>query len=226
MSLNILFVAATPIEADTLRKITGLNESGKGLIAGRCTFELLITGVGSMATSWALTKWYSSNPKPDLAINAGIAGSYREDIETGQVVVPVSDCFADMGVETETGFLTLSEAGLEKPGKFPFTDGRIISDNRFVKYASTILNPVRAISVNASTGSIATRNRLMNKFNPDIESMEGAAFFYICSMEGIPFLAIRSISNMVGPRDKGRWNIPVALESLAINLQEIILNLK
>jgi futalosine hydrolase len=225
MSLNILFVTATPMEADTLRKITGLNESGKGLIARQCTFKLLITGIGSIATSWALTNWYSSNPKPDLAINAGIAGSYREDIETGQVVVPVSDCFADMGVETETGFKTLAEAGLEKPGKFPFSDGKIISDNRFVKYASTILNPVKAISVNTSTGSIASRNRLMNKFNPDIETMEGAAFFYICSMERIPFLAIRSISNMVGPRDKGRWNIPLALESLAINLQEIILNL-
>ena len=34
-----------------------------------------------MSTSWDLTKWLSVNPKPDLAINIGIAGSYKENID-------------------------------------------------------------------------------------------------------------------------------------------------
>ena len=50
----------------------------------------------------------------------------------GEVVVPVSDCFADAGIDTGKGFLTLAEAGLEDPDQFPFKGGRIIADNRFV----------------------------------------------------------------------------------------------
>jgi futalosine hydrolase len=50
--------------------------------------------------------------------------------------------------------------------------------------------------------------------------MEGATFFYICSGEKIPFLAIRSISNRVEPRDKNKWNIPVALNNLSEKLIE------
>ena len=65
-----------------------------------------------------------------------------------------------------------------------------------------VLKPVRAITVNSATGSEATIRKLVKKFNPDIETMEGATFFYICSREKIPFLAIRAISNRVEPRDK------------------------
>ena len=46
-----------------------------------------------------------------------------------------------------------------------------------------------------------------NKFLPVIESMEGAALHYVCLMEKIPFLQIRSISNYIGERDKKKWNM-------------------
>jgi len=225
MSFSILLVTATQMEADTFRKITALNASVSGLCESNGNFKLLVTGVGSIATAWTMTRWFSSNPQPDLAINAGIAGSYREEIEIGRVVVPVSDCFADAGVETEFGFETLAEAGLEKPDGFPFSGGRLFSDNRFVGLASERLRTVNAISVNTSTGTLATRRRLVNKFDPDIETMEGATFFYICSREKVPFLAIRSISNIVEARDRSRWNIPLALDNLALELQKFILNI-
>ena len=114
MSLNILVVTASSAEADVLRKIPGINEKSGIYSFGNHRISLLVTGVGSMAVSWAMTKWLSSNPMPDLALNAGIAGSYREDIIIGEVVIPVSDCFADAGIETGNGFITLAEAGLEE----------------------------------------------------------------------------------------------------------------
>ena len=64
----------------------------------------LVTGVGSISTAWAMKKWISSGLRPDLAINTGIAGSYKDDIATGDVVMPVSDCFADAGIETGNRF--------------------------------------------------------------------------------------------------------------------------
>jgi futalosine hydrolase len=53
--------------------------------------------------------------------------------------------------------------------------------------------------------------------------MEGAAFFYICSRENIPFLALRAVSNKVGPRDKEKWNIRLALDCLSEKLKEVLL---
>jgi futalosine hydrolase len=179
--------------------------------------------VGSIATSWAMTKWLSSNPKPDLAINIGIAGSFRDDIKIGDVVVPVSDCFADAGIETGSGFITLEEAGLADPDRFPFAGGKIITENNYCNIALSFIKPAKAITVNSGSGSQETINKLLKKYNPDIETMEGATFSYICSWEKLPFLALRSISNKVEPRNKDKWNIPLALINLSEKLKEFLL---
>jgi len=223
MAFKVLLITATDAEAEALRKIQGIKPGMDGFLLGECEVSLLITGVGSMATSWAMTKWLSSNPKPDLAVNIGIAGSYNTDISTGDVVVPVSDCFADAGIETGNGFITLEEAGLADPDRFPFTKGRIVAENKYTALALTFLKPVKAITVNSATGSDLTIDRLLKKYNPDIETMEGATFFYICSGEKLPFLALRSISNRVEPRNKDKWNIPLALINLSEKLREFLL---
>jgi futalosine hydrolase len=44
--------------------------------------------------------------------------------------------------------------------------------------------------------------------------MEGAAVFYVCQMEKIPFLQLRAISNRVEKRNRNAWNIPLPLENL------------
>ena len=223
MPIRILLVTATSAEADAIVKLAGTNAASDGFSFGNNQISLLITGVGSMAVSWAMTKWLSSNAKPDLAVNAGIAGSYREEIKIGDVVVPVSDCFADAGIETGGGFLTLAEAGLEDPDRFPFRGGRIVAENKYVALAAGKIKPVRAITVNTATGSEATIEKMIKKYDPDIETMEGATFFYVCSCGRIPFLAMRSVSNRVEPRNRADWNISLALESLSGKLKDFFL---
>jgi futalosine hydrolase len=219
---KILLVTATSMEADSLKKNRWMQSIPYGFLFGNIEISLLVTGVGSIATSWALTKWISSNTKPDLAINAGIAGSYRPDFKIGDVVMPVTDCFADAGIDTEKGFLTLGEAGLEDPDSYPFRKGKLVAENNFVVKAGKLAKPVNAITVNTSTGSFENIEKLTKKFNPDIETMEGAAFFYICSRGNIPFLALRGISNMVEPRNKKNWRITLALENLSEKLKEVL----
>jgi futalosine hydrolase len=187
--------------------------------------DLLITGVGSIATAWSLKQWITLNEKPDLAINAGIAGSFNDRLNIGDVVMPVSDCFADAGVEDGENFLTLSESGLISANDFPYKDGLLYTDTRYNEKMKSILKPVRAITVNTATGSETTRGMLLKKFNPDIETMEGATFFYICSREYIPFLALRAISNKVELRNKNNWNIDLALHNLSEKLIDVLLTL-
>jgi futalosine hydrolase len=55
--------------------------------------------------------------------------------------------------------------------------------------------------------------------------MEGATFFYICSREDIPFLALRAISNKVESRNKNNWNIDLALHNLSEKLIDVLLTL-
>ncbi|HOB84797.1 MAG TPA: futalosine hydrolase [Bacteroidales bacterium] len=214
MSVRVLIVAATHVEADVASRIQ---------VPGDMSVSTLITGIGSVATAWSLTKWISSNRLPDLVINIGLAGSFRESIKPGDVVMPVSDCFADSGTETGDGFLTLAEAGLEEPDRFPYSKGRIIADNNLLIKATGILNPVTAITVNTVSGTAGTIERLRMKYDPDIETMEGAAFFYVCRMSDVQFISLRGISNMVEPRDRNKWKIRPALDNLTTKLQEFLL---
>jgi len=226
MSFKILYVTATESEAEALKKIRGLLPSPSGYAFNDVRISLLVAGVGSVSTAWSMKEWISKNEKPDLAINAGIAGSYNNSIVIGDVVMSHSDCFADAGIEDGNDFRTLSEAGLIGANEFPFRNGILVSDPFYNEKLNKLLKPVAAITVNTATGSETTRSRLLNKFNPDIETMEGAAFFYICIREKIPFLSIRAISNRVELRDKGKWDISLALTNLSGKLEEVLLTLK
>jgi futalosine hydrolase len=225
MPLNILFVSATLSEAGIVKKIADGKWDGGTLIFRDSIINILVTGVGAMSTAWSLQRWISSNEKPDIAINAGIAGSYRDDIKKGDVVMPVSDCFADSGIEDGREFLTLFEAGLADQNDFPFRNGLLCSDERYRKLMENHIRPVNAITVNTATGSGPTRDKLVAKYNPDIETMEGATFFYICLMENIPFLSLRAVSNKVEVRNRGNWDINLALGNLSEKFKEILLNL-
>ena len=213
MPARVLIVAATKAEADAADRISVPDNTSK---------SILITGVGTVATTWAMARWISSNPRPDLAINIGLAGSYKKSIIPGDVVMPVTDCFADAGIETGEGFSTLAEAGLEDPDMFPFSKGMIVAGSRFVRKAAGIVSPVNAITVNTASGSESTIEKLRTKYDPDIETMEGAAFFYVCSMADVPFIALRAVSNIVEPRSRGKWEIQLALDKLSMKLKEIL----
>jgi futalosine hydrolase len=222
MSLKILLITSTNAEADALRKVKGIVMLNDKYHFGSLEIELLIGGIGIMSTAWSLSKWISVNKKPDLALNVGIAGSYLAQFPVGSVVMPVSDCFADAGIEDGDKFVTLHEAGLSQKDEFPFTNGLIMAANRYCEILKDILNPVNAITVNTSTGSERTKQKLSGKFNPAIETMEGAAFFYICARELIPFFALRSVSNMVEKRDRDKWNIPLAIDNMAVALEAVL----
>jgi futalosine hydrolase len=226
MSFKILYVTATYAEAEAVKKIRGMISVPGGYFFGNLEICILVTGVGSVTTAWTMMNWLSKNQKPDLAINAGISGSFRDNIRIGDVVLPVTDCFADAGIEDGEDFVTLFKAGLADAGEFPFRSGIIPADPVYSARLKSMLRPVNAITVNTATGSEASKNKLIKFFNPDIETMEGATFFYICVREEISFLAVRAISNIVELRNKSNWNIALALDSLSEKLSDVLKTLE
>jgi len=218
-------VFATKDEAAIIPGIEGIIPSGEGYQFGSTDLSILVTGVGGMSTAWAMKLWMDNNPYPELAINAGIAGSYNKEYRIGDVVMPVTDCFADLGFESGEKIITLAESGLMNPDGFPFDGGVIHSRNRYVDIAERALRKVNAITVNTCSGTETTIEKLRNKFSPDIETMEGATFFYICAKEKIPFLSVRAISNKVEPRNRDSWDIQLALDNLREKVRELLLML-
>jgi len=63
-------------------------------------------------------------------------------------------------------------------------------------------------------GNEASIRKISNRINAEIESMEGAAFFYACREAGLPCMQIRAVSNYVEKRDRDSWQIGLAIKNL------------
>jgi futalosine hydrolase len=187
--------------------------------------DVLVTGYGSAFTAYHLTRALNMI-NYDLAINIGLAGSFDHFLEQGFVVNVVQDQFADLGVEHKNKLYTLSEEELMDENEFPFVGGKLNSLGNFEIEEVDSLIPVKSITVNTFQSDPKWINILRDKFSPEIETMNGAAFFYVCLCEKVPFLQIRAISHFVEIRRIENWNIPAALENLTESVISIINELR
>ena len=109
---------------------------------------------------------------------------------------------------------------------FPFAEGILNSLGNFEIEEVESLIPVKAITLNTLYTDPKWIAILRDKYSPEIESMNGAAFFYVCLAEKVPFLQIRAISHFVEIRRIENWNIPSALQNLSGSLLSIIEELR
>ena len=224
--MKILMTSATWLEikllADELNMVfENRNFLKSGKINGH-QIDILITGIGTIFTTFSLTQLLSQNSY-DMIINTGIAGSLNSGLEIGDVVNVISEEFADLGVESREEFLTLFESGFINSDEFPFNGGKLKAT--FENKAFDSIKKVRGLTSNVSHGNTNSIEKIRRKFKADIETMEGAAVFYVCINTGVPCCEIRSVSNYVEPHDKTNWNIPLSLENLKEKLMDTFNNL-
>ncbi len=204
--MQILLIAATATEIEPFT-------------AANSRVDTLITGVGVPAAIYHLQKRIHQIDY-DFIIQAGIAGSFSNEIELGRVVLVKQDCFADLGMEEKGNYTPIFNTAFTDKNEFPFTDGWLMNTDENLKYID--LPKAKAITLNKVSDSELQKQQFVQSFNADIETMEGAALHYVCLQEHIPFLQIRSISNHVGERDKTKWKIKEAIENLNKELQILI----
>jgi futalosine hydrolase len=215
--MNILIVAATSFE---IQPTIDLLHSAR-FHPDEKKFSVLLTDIGGMATTYNLVKTILEK-RPDFVLQAGIAGSFHHQHAVGAVVGVSEELMADLGAEEDNDFRDVFDLGLVKENQFPF-QGKILKN----PYAERIKNNsglalVRSISINEVTTRKERIELIRRKYNPDIESMEGAALHYVCLREKIPFLQLRAISNYVGERNKENWSLKPAIENLNNRIIEII----
>lgn len=213
--LKILLVAATKQEVLALINYYKIDvNEGEGLFTSisNPNISLLITGVGMVNTAFFLGS--ISNKVFDCIINIGICGAFSRYLQLGEVVNIVSDKLSEMGAEDGDTFIKYEELNLGGSADF-------ISNTNLDSKQLNNLKKVSGITVNKIHGNDNSISKIKKTFNPDVESMEGAAFFRACSSFSKNYFQIRSISNYVEKRDKTKWNIPLAIT----NLNEYIINL-
>ncbi len=216
--MKTLLVVATAHEIQPLLDHYGIRSdvAGKALPISE-NVNVLITGPGMINTTYSLTKKFQLL-KPELILNAGIAGSFNRNISIGEVVKVEEEYFGDLGAEDDDVFLSMDEIGL---GSNKVVAGKIYYNDKLKRLRSVI-----GISVNKVHGCEGSIKKVSEKFSADVESMEGAAVMHFCGMEKVSYLQLRSISNYVEKRDKSKWQIPLAIKNLNEFLIDLIPGLK
>lgn len=194
--MQILISAATEQEIAPLRDIWFRKHK----------VDFLVTGIGMVATTYSLSRAFMQQPF-DLALNVGLAGAFDRSLLIGEMVRVTEDILSEMGAEDGDQFLSLEEIGLSGTDIFLNVDETNIKElEEFRK--------VRSITVNTIHGNEKSIEKVKERLHPQIETMEGAAFFFVCGQYNIPSIQLRAISNYVERRNKDNWDIPLALKNL------------
>ena len=228
--MNVCLIAATAAEIPFFS--SQISDSQGELIPGTYILEsanefsitILLTGVGITQATYFITDTLNKFPF-DLCIQAGICGAFDRNILIGEILEITAEKNAQSGAEDGEIFTDIFELGLQDQNKFPYTNGWILNETKSFKILEKI-KKVKAITVETVHGNEETIEKIKNKYDPSIESMEGSALFYCCSMKNIPFLQIRAVSNYVEKRNKANWNIPLAVENLNNFLLQLFNDLK
>jgi futalosine hydrolase len=212
--MKILLVAATSAEIAPLIAQHGIAAHTDVFTLGKYHIKVLITGVGMVSTAFALGQELAKNSY-DLAINVGIAGSFDRSIPLGKVLHISDDTFAELGAEDANGFIPIDMLGFGTPYTHPLSPAIPFPFLESIQKAS-------AITVNKVHGLETSIADTISKYPVQVESMEGAAFFYACARVELASIQLRAISNWVEPRNRDAWNIPLAIANLNQSLVQLL----
>ena len=180
---------------------------------------LLVTGVGPVSAAAHLGLALGrENPSGVLCL--GVAGTFDPRVAAiGDTAVLDQAVFADYGLFGENG---VDPRGIGLPQGFlndaPVFD-RLALDPDAVRERLALCVPARwprlsGLTVCAASGT-AARALDMARHGAALESMEGFALAYAAAQAGVPFIEVRTVSNLVGSRAARDWDIAGALEALA-----------
>jgi futalosine hydrolase len=175
--------------------------------------DVLVTGVGMVATA----SWCSlilARGRYDVALNLGVCGSFDRSLTLGTVVHVVTDRLSELGAEDGDAFLSVQQLHLLGENEPPFVEGRLVNNAPPVSVTLAGLPAVNGITVNTVHGCDQSIARVTERFAPQVESMEGAAFMYACLTLGQQFAQIRAVSNIVERRNRDGWKLPEAIAKL------------
>lgn len=152
----------------------------------------------------------------DFIINVGSAGGLNENLNIGDIVLGEKLVQHDFDVTAfgrEKGFIP-------ETGKFFESDTNLLEKCKNIK-----INNQKIILGNIASGDIFLtdtnlKEKIKQVFNASCVEMEGAAIAQVCTLNNIPFLVIRSISDI--PNGKNEIDFNEYLKLASKNCAEFI----
>ncbi len=215
-----LLITATELEGNLLRESLEeveklpfpLGQLYSGRIQGQEVY-LAHLGVAKVNTAAGLALALHTL-EPERVIQFGIGGAYVGSfLSIGMIAVAEKEVHLDTGVRAAEGWLGMTDVGFpllnEYYNVFP-------TDERLTQELEQATGAVRGLfgTSETVTGNFEDAETLQRRFDLSVESMEGAAAAQVCLALGVPFAEIRSVSNIVGERNKRAWNVPLAVRSV------------
>jgi futalosine hydrolase len=231
----VLIVAATELElaplvghltagrqaATAWGSATGGRLGATGVIAQALGLGKANTAGGLVA---ALLAW-----RPRAVVQVGIGGAYLGSfLSVGMAAVATEEVDLDLGVRSADGWRGLATMGFALT---PATGGRPERSNAVPTHRGLAaalgrvaeIAPVRFATLDAVTGDVDAGAALAREHDVAIESMEGVAAAQVCDRLGVPFAEVRGVSNIVGERDRARWNVRSAAHASCDAVRALLL---
>lgn len=176
------------IEENSLKDLTYYT----GELNGK-EYLLIKSGIGKVNAA-RVTQMLIDKFDIEYIINVGTAGSLNDSLEIGDIVIGeklVQHDFDTTAFGDEKGYITGT-------GKIFESDKNLIE--KYIKHISEDKQEYNIIIGTIASGDIFCTEKWMKekihtKFNADCVEMEGAAIAQICTLNKVPFIVIRSISD-------------------------------
>jgi futalosine hydrolase len=199
---EFLLVAAVDAERDALQR----RAEGLAVIA---------TGAGPAAAATGAAWMLASEPY-ELVVSIGIGGGFEPHAPIGSVVVSAGTVPADLGADSPQGFLPIADLGFAPHVDQPDAEySKRIGDALAAAGLPVVTGEILTVSTVTGTGA---RTAELTARHPlaAAEAMEGYGVATAATMANLPYVEIRAISNVVGPRDRASWRIGEALDVLDV----------
>lgn len=222
--LHLTIVSATQMEIQPIIEYLDKNTDridNNQFQFGDLRIDILISGIGVLAATYSMME-YLSHHQPDRWIQAGIGGAFDTTLEIGKVYRIASEMLMDFGAQEKDGsIISPFDLGWYDRDQFPFSNGFLNNPDTSNDFGIPLASGMTTLYAHGNEEKIKS---IAEQPHGQVESMEGAAFFYVSLMKHIPFLSLRAISNFVQPRDKSSWQIEDAVRSLGEAIIRIIQN--
>ncbi|TLU66648.1 5'-methylthioadenosine/S-adenosylhomocysteine nucleosidase [Thalassotalea litorea] len=182
---------------------------------------LVQSGIGKVASALA-TALLIDKFSPDYVVNTGSAGGFEQSLKVGDIVISSEVRYHDADV-TAFGY---------EIGQLPAMPAAFLPHPTLVAAAQSGIEQLQ--NIQTLTGLITTGDTFMTK-EEDIAKaranfptmaaveMEGAAIAQTCHQFNIPFVVIRSMSDIAGKESPTSFE--AYLETASVNSSQLVINM-
>ena len=179
------------------------------------------SGIGKVASALA-TAILIDKFQPDYVVNTGSAGGFDPSLKVGDIVVSSEVRYHDVDV-TAFGY---------EIGQLPANPAAFIPHPTLVNAAQVGIEQLS--NINAMVGLITTGDTFMTKEDDIAKAranfptmaaveMEGAAIAHTCHQFNVPFVIVRSLSDIAGIESPTSFD--EYLETASVNSSQLVINM-